>query len=128
MGRSRNPKPAIVRLMERVAKRDSGCWEWTGCIVGGYGQMRDDAPESRVNETHRIAWRELRGPIPPEFTIDHLCENKICVNQDHLEPVTSAENISRYWAKRFRQCVHGTKPFRQPGRHCPQCNNERVKG
>src|SRR5690606_41377855 len=44
---------------------------------------------------HRVAWELLMGPIPEGLTIDHLCHNKLCVNPDHLEPVTFGENASR---------------------------------
>jgi hypothetical protein len=27
--------------------------------------------------------------------MDHLCKNKMCVNPDHLEPVSPAENVRR---------------------------------
>jgi hypothetical protein len=48
---------------------------------------------------HRISWELFRGPIPHGLTIDHLCENKHCVNPNHLEPVTSVENSRRWSAK-----------------------------
>lgn len=37
----------------------------------------------------------LVGPIPEGLTIDHLCRNTMCVNPDHLEPVTHRENLMR---------------------------------
>ncbi|RYF11406.1 MAG: HNH endonuclease, partial [Oxalobacteraceae bacterium] len=46
----------------------------------------------------RAAYAALKGPIPDGLTLDHLCENKICINPAHLEPVTRAENARRYHA------------------------------
>jgi hypothetical protein len=35
------------------------------------------------------------GPIPSGMQIDHLCRNTLCVNPDHMEVVTNAENGRR---------------------------------
>lgn len=44
---------------------------------------------------HRKVYAAARGPIPAGLTLDHLCRVKACVNPDHLEPVTRAENVRR---------------------------------
>jgi len=44
---------------------------------------------------HRLTYEALVGPIPPGLVIDHLCRVPECVNPDHLEPVTHAENLAR---------------------------------
>jgi hypothetical protein len=71
----------------------------------GYGSATL-APRYKV-PAHRHVWEECFGPIPDGLVIDHLCRNPICVNPNHLEPVTHAENIRR--GKR------DTKPT-----HCPR--------
>jgi hypothetical protein len=35
------------------------------------------------------------GPVAPELDVDHLCNNKLCVNPSHLEAVTHQENCIR---------------------------------
>jgi hypothetical protein len=44
---------------------------------------------------HAVAYEALHGPVPPGRELDHLCENKLCVNPSHLEPVTHQENVIR---------------------------------
>lgn len=40
-------------------------------------------------------WEKHNGAIPTNMDLDHLCRNPICVNPDHLEPVTHLENVRR---------------------------------
>jgi hypothetical protein len=65
------------------------CLIWMGCTTNnGYGRFGQRL-------AHRFAYERYVRPIPPGLTIDHLCRNKRCVNVDHMEAVTLAENIRR---------------------------------
>jgi HNH endonuclease len=44
---------------------------------------------------HRLAYRELVGPILDGYEVDHTCLNTLCCNPEHLEAVTPAENKRR---------------------------------
>lgn len=101
---AREPIPAEVppihlrRFLSWVSVADSGCWLWTGTVMSsGYGGL---SWFSRSALAHRIAYDLFVGPIPNGLTIDHRCRVKLCVNPEHLEPVTNAENVRRERAQR----------------------------
>lgn len=71
-----------------------GCWIWTGQRKpAGYGVFSRNA--SGHHFAHRHAYELMVGPIPEGLEVDHLCRVTSCVNPDHLEPVTPAENRRR---------------------------------
>lgn len=81
------------------------CWDWLGAKNSrGYGSMTNGRRSSML--THRKAYEVIVGEIPHGLTIDHLCFNKVCVNTDHMEPVTSEEN-SRRASARITHCKQG---------------------
>ncbi len=82
----RNPRPRYI------ADAQTGCWVWQHYLdPHGYGRCKT----GRSSLAHRNVYEEHRGPIPEGLTLDHLCRNPPCVNPDHLEPVTNAENSRR---------------------------------
>lgn len=81
------------RFWAKVQKTDS-CWNWTGCFFRKKGKKTYGCFQNRA--AHRFSYELEKGKVPDGLTIDHLCENKACVNPEHLECVTQLENVNRY--------------------------------
>lgn len=114
------------RFWAKVQMTDT-CWIWTASVTSrGYGTYWLGGRSQLV---HRLAFEALTGPIPDGLTIDHLCRVKRCINPDHLEAVTSAENTRRAYAD-VTHCLRGheftpenTIHKRDRGRNCRTCYN-----
>jgi hypothetical protein len=74
------------------ARHQSLCWEWIGVLNNyGYGVF---IVEGKRKGAHRIAFELLKSDIPFGLVIDHECQNRRCVNPDHLRCVTRRINSS----------------------------------
>lgn len=123
-----------VRFGRKYLPLDDGCWLWIGSTAGhGYGEFYDG---QRKVPAHRWAYEHFIGPIPDGLQLDHLCRVRPCVNPEHLEPVTQAENIRR-GAAVITHCPQGhpydeantCRPTRGNGneRQCRTCARERMR-
>lgn len=102
----------LARILSRRHFMASGCIEYTGYIgPSGYGDIIFKTQRWKV---HRLYWILLHGPIPewPAAVVLHSCDNRKCINPDHLSLGTQQENI--------RDCVTKNRQFSRMKTHCPR--------
>jgi hypothetical protein len=89
--------PLHARILDRVRFGATDCWHWCGVRnTFGYGRM---TYEGRSQVAHRLAWIAWNGPIPDGMSVLHKCDNRACVNPDHLWLGTYSDNLRDCWAK-----------------------------
>src|SRR4249919_502266 len=86
----------MKRFWDKV-KKSANCWEWTAFLhPSGYGVFR---LRPKAIWAHRMSWILMRGKIPPGMNVLHRCDNKKCVNPEHLFLGTQRDNLLDMYGK-----------------------------
>lgn len=82
----------VTHYLTRTVETECGCRIWLGYKTkDGYGRVCRDG---EVQFLHRVMWEDRHGPIPPGMVVRHSCDTPSCINVDHLEIGTHADNAN----------------------------------
>lgn len=133
---TKNPRTLEQRFWGRV-DITPGCWNWIGSkSTNGYGNI---GIQKRTYYVHRVSWEIHNSKIPEGLDVCHKCDNRRCVNPEHLFLGTRLDNMQdclakgRVPASRRTHCPRGHEytvenTYFQPtagGRVCRTCAKNR---
>lgn len=95
----------LAEQIERLSipEPNSGCWIWLAATTrNGYGYLTQRVSYGvfKSVRSNRASWIAYRGNIPDALHVLHRCDNRLCVNPDHLFLGTPRDNMVDMHAKK----------------------------
>ncbi len=98
------PKDIFEAFSKHIKPNNSGCWLWSGAKRHGYGAF---TYRYKSYSAHRMSYMYFKGPIENGLHIMHSCDNRACINPEHLSVGTRLDNMKDMTNKK-RQ-AHGER-------------------
>jgi hypothetical protein len=98
----------LERFGSKVVPVESGCHEWRSTLHrDGYGKFWFEGGQIPA---HRMAYLLYRGEVPEGSWVLHTCDNRKCVNPDHLY-LGDAKQNTKDRIERFPRWNHQSLSF-----------------
>lgn len=133
-------QPVLERFFDKVViNENTGCWNFTSSI--GKSNCGRFYYNYKCRDAYKIGYLLLGGVIGDKEELHHVCENRLCVNPEHLMPLSRVVHLTEfspnhisYKNKRKTHCPSG-HPYTEDnlvkgdiyGRHCLACAKKRVR-
>ncbi len=116
----------MQRFWDKVNKTN-GCWIWKAglrSLKTGYGAFKF---KGKIVDAHRMSWFLTHGCFPKNL-VCHKCDNRLCVNPDHLYEGTFRDNARDMWLRGGRiPKPHGSRGKYNYGCRCNLCRETQME-
>jgi hypothetical protein len=114
-----------------IPEPNTGCYLWLGALKGDGGGTDRKIPSIRdpkhgkyasPSSAVKVICDDAKGPLPKGLTRSHRCDNKMCVNPDHIVYEGQYENWQRTSPHRKSSIVSKTNKTRWAKWNCSKRN------
>lgn len=117
-------------FFSHVRKLESGCWIFGASTLLGEPTYGHFVFKGKYRRAHRFSYALHNGRFNPRLCVLHKCDNRPCVNPDHLFLGTREVNNHDMIAKgRYKGPGFQKQGFGLPGEkhHCAKATDEKVR-